>query len=150
MSLKGRFRSKRTGKTKRYNANGQGVTTSTLGLVIYTATERETLMGIRGNISVRPTTATGAIFFSIQILRGSIGASLINPQNDSENYQGFLRLWDYTVNAEAEAVESILVEIVSKKRRKLFNGDTIQIVYNSNVATVGVFSIQTITSLLKA
>ncbi len=150
MSLKGRFRTRRTGKGKLYNANGQGLTTSTLSLSMYTVPERETLMGIRGNISVRPTGATGSMFFSIQILRAGIGASVINPQNDSEDYARFLRMWDYILNAEVGAEESMVVEIVSKKRRKLYPGDTIHIVYNSNVASVGVFSIQTNMSLLKS
>ncbi len=140
---KTRFRSKRKGKAPQYNANGQGVTTAKLSNEMYSVTEdRETLMGFTGNLSVRPSTATGAAFFSIQILRSLPSVATIDPQNDSTAYERYSRLWDYIVSMDAGATESTMVNIVSKKRRKLWKGDRLFIVYLSNVANVAIFSIQ--------
>ena len=117
---------------------------------MYTVEERETLMSIRGNLSVRPSTASGAAFFSIQILRDLNGVLVEDPQDDSGNYRRFIRLWDYVVSFDAGANETRLILIVSKKRRKLYAGDQIHIVRNSNVASVAVFSLDVVMQLLKA
>ncbi len=137
-----RFRSKRKGRSKSYNANGQGVTTTQNSFTIYSMSEvRETLMGITGNLAVRPSTATGAAFFSIQLDRDLPGVVGTDPQNDSEGYEQYTRLWDYVVSFDAGATETRIIPIVSKKRRKLYVGDVIHMVYISNVANVAIFSI---------
>ncbi len=141
MSSKNRFRSKRKGKSPSYNANNQGVIATLLTVTLYTVTEdRETLMGILGNLSVRPRTATGAAFFMIHLTRA--GGAVFDPQIDSVGYQKYRRLWDYVVSFDAGASETQLVDIVSKKRRKLWVGDVIQITHVSNVIDVCTFSIQ--------
>lgn len=140
---KARFRSKRKGKSPQFNVNGQGVTTSTVATTMYTVTEdRETLMGILGNLSVRPSTATGAVFFSIQLIRNAGLMQATDPQDDSIGYERYGRLWDYVVSLDGGATETQLVEIVSKKRRKLWIGDKLSIVRNSNVVDVAIFSLQ--------
>ncbi len=143
MSSKNRFRSKRKGKSPSWNIGTTGVTSSGARTVAYTVTEdRETLMGILGNLSVRPSTASGVCWFSIQILRLLPSVTHIDPQNDSVGYEGYSRLWDWVVDFDAGASESINIPIVSKKRRKLYIGDTIVFVRIANVNDVGIFSAQ--------
>ena len=66
----------------------------------------------------------------------------MDPQNDSVGYEKYVRLWDWVVDFHADSTEPVNIPIVSKKRRKLYIGDTIQIVHLQNVANVASFSIQ--------
>ncbi len=153
MSFKNRFRSKRVGYTRSNNANGQGVTSSITSLALHTCPDgdRETLMGIRGNLSVRPSTATGAAFFSIQLRRfQSPNTERIDPQDDSDFHEKTLRLWDKVVSFDAGATETRLVDVVSKKRRKLYSGDIIEMVKISNVSDVAILAWEVELSLLKS
>ncbi len=142
---KNRFRSKRKGKSPSFNTGPVGVSTApSIGATtMYTVTEdRETLMGIMGNLSVRPSSANGVAWFSIQILRALPSVTALDPQEDSVGIKKYIRLWDWVVHVDAAAVESTDIAIVSKKRRKLYVGDAIILAHLQNVANVALFAIQ--------
>ena len=137
--MSSRFRSKRKGFVKSDNAAAVVPTTTLTSNVFYTIVEDGvTLMSIRGNISITPVSAAGAIYVGIQVLRS--GGTVVDLTQDSEGYTRYLRVWDEITSFKAAALETLIIDIVSKKRRKLWIGDQIVLVYVSTVANVGLLA----------